>query len=342
MSLSIFAALAAAAGYGGGSVVQAMASTQAAGLKVFRRPAYAVGTSITLVAWVFSLIALKYLPLLTVQTVLASALVVTVLLDRMVFGTRLRRIDVVAAVAITGALAVLAVGTGAQSNIAAPSWFGFAMLVLLAVLLVATIVTYRRANASVQAVLSGLASAGLAMCARAAHGSGGWVDFFLTPMAWLTIGFSILSSVTFSRAVESGTVGPARALVSVTQVIVPGLVGVTILGDTVRDGWGATALTAVLIALVGCVILATRPVASTKRPAGVRAHIGGPDAAVGAAQDAAPTGAGSGSGTVVDVLDTVSTNVVDPVPADVVSIDLAALERFPAPRVHLAGRGGHR
>lgn len=273
MSLSIFAALAAAAGYGGGSVVQAMASTQAAGLKVFRRPAYAVGTSITLVAWAFSLVALKYLPLLTVQTVLASALVVTVLLDRVVFGTRLRRIDVAAAVGITGALAVLAVGSGAQSDVATPEWFGVAMLALLLALLVATVLTYRRADASVQAVLSGLASAGLAMCARAAHGSGDWIDFFLTPMAWLTIGFSILSSVTFSRAVERGTVGPARALVSVTQVILPGLVGVTILGDTVRDGWESTTLVAVLVALVGCVILATRPI--TARRVGGAEQVGG-------------------------------------------------------------------
>lgn len=324
MSLSIFAALAAAAGYGGGSVVQAMASTQAAGLKVFRRPAYAVGTSITLVAWAFSLVALKYLPLLTVQTVLASALVVTVLLDRAVFGTRLRRIDMAAAVAITGALAVVAVGTGAQSRVATPSWFGFAMLVLLAALVIATAVTYRRANASVQAVLSGLASAGLAMCARGAHGSGGWIDFFLTPMAWLTIGFSILSSVTFSRAVERGTVGPARALVSVTQVIVPGLVGVTILGDTVRNGWGATTLVAVLIALVGCVILATRP---------VRAAV-----AAGDGRDPkARTGIGAAnvnpSPTDLDTLQT---------PADVVAMDLAVIERVPAPRVHLAGRGGSR
>lgn len=300
MSLSIFAALAAAAGYGGGSVVQAMASTQAAGLKVFRRPAYVVGTSITLVAWVFSLIALKYLPLLTVQTVLASALVVTVMLDRIVFGTRLRRIDVAAALAVTGALGLIALGTGAQSRVATPSWFGFSMLMLLLALVVATVVTYRRANSSVQAVLSGLASAGLAMCARAAHGgSGGWIDFLLTPMAWLTIGFAVLSSVTFSRAVERGTVGPARALVGVTQVVVPGIVGVTVLGDTVRNGWGMTTLVAVLVALAGCAILATRPVPPNPAAAG-----------------------------------TLDANVAGLVPPEVVALDLAALERVPVPRLH--------
>ena len=318
MSLSIFAALAAAAGYGGGSVVQAMASNQAAGLQVFRRPAYAVGTSITLVAWVFSLIALKYLPLLTVQTVLASALVVTVLLDRVVFGTRLRRIDVLAAVGVTGALALIALGTGTQSRIATPSWFGFSMLVLLIALVAATVVTYRRANASVQAVLSGLASAGLAMCARGAHGTdgaSGWIDFLLTPMAWLTIGFSILSSVTFSRAVERGTVGPARALVGVTQVVVPGLVGITVLGDTVRNGWGLSTLLAVVVALGGCAILATRP---------VRVSV--------PITPATATSAGM-SGAIDNPVEELVT-----VPADIVSLDLAALERVPAPRVHLAKR----
>ena len=307
MSLSIFAALAAAAGYGGGSVVQAMASTQAAGFKVFRRPAYAVGTVITLIAWVFSLVALKYLPLITVQTVLASALVVTVMLDRLVFGTRLRRIDVAAALAVTGALALTALGTGAQSRTATPSWFGFSMLVLLIALIAATALTYRRANSSVQAVLSGLASAGLAMCARAAHGdSGGWIDFLLTPMAWLTIGFAVLSSVTFSRAVERGTVGPARALVGVTQVVVPGLVGITILGDTVRDGWGLTTLAAVLVALVGCAILATRPVT------------------------ALPAGSPTPSGAAPDPSDLTA-------PA-AVALELATMERVPAPRAFFSDR----
>lgn len=290
MSLSIFAALAAAAGYGGGSVVQAIASNQAAGLQVFRRPAYAVGTSITLVAWAFSLVALKYLPLLTVQTVLASALVVTVLLDRLVFGTRLRRIDVAAALGVTGALALLAMGTGTQSNSTPPTWFGFSMLLLLLALLAATALTYRRANASVQALLSGLASAGLAMCARAAHGSGGWIDFVQTPMAWLTIGFSILSSITFSRAVETGTVGPARAMVSVTQVIVPGIVGITILGDMVKDGWGLRTLAAVLVALVGCVILATRPAPV------VLTTLHAPTNEVGGGEGTGGTGGGAGAG----------------------------------------------
>ena len=307
MSLSIFAALAAAAGYGGGSVVQAMASNEAVGFKVFRRPAYAVGTVITLIAWVFSLVALKYLPLITVQTVLASALVVTVMLDRVVFGTRLRRIDVLAAIAVTGALAVTALGTGAQSRAATPSWFGFSMLVLLLALIAATVLTYRRANSSVQATLSGLASAGLAMCARAAHGSsGGWIDFLLTPMAWLTIGFAILSSVTFSRAVERGTVGPARALVGVTQVVVPGLVGITVLGDTVRDGWGMTTLAAVVVALVGCAILATRPVSAPPRAA---LSTSDPDAVVAAAAL-----------------------------ADAVAMDLAAIERVPASHVQFSSR----
>lgn len=254
----MLAAVAAAAGYGGGSVVQAMASNKAAGLRVLAQPTYAVGSVITLVAWGFSLVALRYLPLLTVQTVLSASLVVTVLLDRWVFGTRLRHVDHLAAVAVMSGLVVLALGTGLQSRSETPGWFGLAMLGLLLALLAATVVTYRRGSAPVQALLSGFASAGLAMCARAAHG-GTWLDFFLTPTAWLTIGFGVLSSITFSRAVERGTVGPARAMVNVIQVAIPGAVGVWLLGDTVRDGWEAASVGAVVVALAGCIVLATRP-----------------------------------------------------------------------------------
>lgn len=46
---------------------------------------------------------------------------------------------------------------------------------------------------------------------------------------------------------------------SVLEVLVPGIVGLAVLGDVVRSGWAVPAGLATLAAVGGCVVLATSP-----------------------------------------------------------------------------------
>jgi hypothetical protein len=56
----------------------------------------------------------------------------------------------------------------------------------------------------------------------------------------------------------------------VTEVIVPGLVGIVLLGDAVRAGWWAPMTIGLLLAVGGVVVLAHSPAHAPPRPARVR------------------------------------------------------------------------
>jgi len=63
----------------------------------------------------------------------------------------------------------------------------------------------------------------------------------------------------YLRALERGPAGGVAALSSVVEVLVPGVVGVAVLGDTVRAGWAVPVALAVVAAVAGCVVLARSP-----------------------------------------------------------------------------------
>ena len=107
--MNLASAVAAAAFYAIGSVLQAAAARRAGGLgSLARSPVYLAGLTADGAAWVLSLLALRGLPVYVVQAVLAGSLALTVLLAAAVLHTRPRRRDLVAVVVLIGALAVLA------------------------------------------------------------------------------------------------------------------------------------------------------------------------------------------------------------------------------------------
>jgi hypothetical protein len=275
MTLSLIAAVAGAVLYGAGSVLQAVAVRRSGGLRALSQPLYLAGLGCDGAAWLASLVALRALPLFTVQAVLAGSLAVTVLLARFVLRALLRPIDVVAVGVVIAALVALALaagpGDGSQGGAAfVPSWFAAAMLGSLAVLALATALTYRRGAGLWFATLAGLASSGAAIAVRATHldakfDGQAFVDVARQPLAWAVVGFGALTAVTFARALERAAVGPSTALLSVVDVVVPGAVGLAVLHDVMRAGWAPGAAAATVAALASCVVLAMSPATHATR-----------------------------------------------------------------------------
>ncbi len=259
MTLGLLAAVVAAVGYGSGSVLQAAATRRGSGLRIVLQPLYLAGLALDLLGWLLSLVALRSLPLFAVQSLLAGSLVVTVLLARVMLGVRLRTADRVAVVAVVGALTVLALAAGEQPAAAPPGGFTSIVLGAAVVLAVGVAMAHRSGGAVLLATLGGLGYSGAALAARAAHGgTTGW-QVLLQPLALAIAVFGAAGALAFVRALESGAVGPAMALISVVEVVVPGAVGLAVLGDGVRSGWGVPAVAAVVVALAGCVVLAGSP-----------------------------------------------------------------------------------
>ena len=65
-----------------------------------------------------------------------------------------------------------------------------------------------------------------------------------------------VGATAYALALERGSVAAATALLWVVEAVVPALVGVLLLGDRVRPGWGPAALAAVAVAVAACAVLA--------------------------------------------------------------------------------------
>lgn len=256
MMLAFLAALTGALGYGVGSILQAVGTSRADGLAALRHPLYLAGLACDAGAWLASLVALRYLPLFAVQSLLAGSLAVTVLLARLVLGTRLRRREVVALPLVGILLVVLAVAAGEQSAVAPPDGLRVVLLVGVAVTAGLAGLAYASARSGPLAVLAGVAFSGAALSTRAAHGTGRWSDLLTEPLAYAVLAYGVLGVVMYARSLERGAVGPATAILWVVQVAVPAAVGVLVLQDGVRPGWAVPAALALPAALAGCAALA--------------------------------------------------------------------------------------
>ena len=259
MTLALLAAVAAAVAYGVSTVLQAVGARRAGGVAALRQPLVAGALGLDGGAWLLSLLALDVLPLFVVQAVLASSVAVVVVLARLVLGAPARRRDVVAVVVVVAALAVVAAGSGEQPAPRPPGSFTTGMLVATGALVLVTALAYRRAGAPLLALLGGLGYSGAAIAARGAHASGPVLDAVLQPLALVVVVCGAVGVLAYLRALERGSVGGAAALLSVVEVLVPGAVGLAVLGDVVRPGWGVPVALALVAALTMCAVLGSSP-----------------------------------------------------------------------------------
>jgi hypothetical protein len=109
--------------------------------------------------------------------------------------------------------------------------------------------------AAVLGFLAGLGYAGSGLCARVLPG--------LTPAELLGAPATYLLPLTggmafllYSVALRRGTVTEATGPLIVMQTVTPALIGVWVLGDQVRSGWGVVAVVGFAVSLIGAVELA--------------------------------------------------------------------------------------
>lgn len=261
MTVGLLAAVAGAVVYGIGSVLQAVGVRRSAdrGRRVLGAAVqltYLGGVGCDLLGWALSLVALRCLPVFVVQAVLAGSLAVTVVLAAVTIGTSLRRTDWYGIGAVMVALAVIGSAGGAQRAAPPPRAVELGLVVGLVVGVAVIGAACRWASSAAVAAMAGVAFGGGALAARAvpaAHHPAGYLG---EPLAWTVVGFGVLGTFAYAFALERGDVGVATAALWVAELVVPGLLGVALLGDRVRTGWRLPAVVASIAATVAVVVLA--------------------------------------------------------------------------------------
>lgn len=259
MIVSLLCAVGSALAYGASTLMQAVATRRAHGLAAVMAPLVVGAFVVDGLGFLLSLLALDSLPLFVVQSVMASMLVVVVVGARFLLQARLRRLDVVAVGVVIGALVLIGLGSGEQPAVEPPASFERVMLIATGVLVALALALYRSGPGWALAAIGGLGFSGAAIAARASHHHDGLAAMVWQPMTACIVVCGIVGALWYLRSLERLAVGPSAAILSVLEVVVPGAVGVLVLGDTIAPGMGPGVAAGLVLAIGGCVVLALSP-----------------------------------------------------------------------------------
>ncbi len=234
------------------------------------QPRYLGGVLVDGAGWVCTVVALRYLPVFAVQAVLGGTIAVTALAARTLYGSTLRLVDRIAVGACVLGLVLVAASAGTDR----PSAVSVAAYVVLAVaaagLAGVMVAVWSGERAWPLAVLAGLGFGGTSLAVRAVADPGSPAELLTQPAPYLVLVFWAVGMACFSRALVLGAVSRVTAVFLVTEVLVPGLAGIALLGDTVRPGWWGPLAAGLLLAVAGVIVLAQSPAQAPPRPRRVR------------------------------------------------------------------------
>ncbi|MBJ7336138.1 hypothetical protein [Mycolicibacterium sp.] len=283
MLIGIAAALLACFGYGTASVLQAYGARSAAAADASRRPgasvtatgapslgatiraaltpAFIVGMALDVVGFVGSVVSARLIPLFLSQTIMSANLVVTAVLGVLVLGVRLRSRDWVAIAVVVVSLCVLgftAGHVGEDTSTRAVHWGVFALSVTIVLVGLGLIRVLGSRGAVAAGLVAGVLFGAMAVAVRVVDG----VDPFqplavlADPAAWAVAIAGVGGFYLFTVALQIGSVTGASAALVAGETVVPGIVGVLLLGDTSAPGLGWLVAVAFVGAVAGAIAVA--------------------------------------------------------------------------------------
>lgn len=285
MILGVIAAVGAALAYGTASVLQAygarsvdpnaatdIAPTLRSTIAAMLTVTFLAGMVLDALGFVGSLVSARTLPLFLCQPIISSNLVVTAVLATLVLHARLSRRDWTAIGVVVASLVVLGLTAGSEGHGHDKPWLHWAVLGAAVILLLGGVIVLRlmtRRVAVLAGLLAGVLFGLLAVSVRILDGVS---PFDLGALLSDPAAYAIVVSgpggfYLFTVALQTGAVSAASASIVVGETVVPGALGILLLGDTTRPGWGPITLIAFVAAVTGAVVVAMSSAVETAESA---------------------------------------------------------------------------
>jgi drug/metabolite transporter (DMT)-like permease len=268
MTVAVAAALCAAVCSGLAAVLQAKAvggvaaDTSRGGLmrQLTSSGWYRLALLLVAMGFLFSMLALRELPIFVVAVARASSLAVTALLAWPVLGLVPRRRDVVGLCAVASGLLLVVGSAQTGPAVQVTTHVRVAMAATLAAAVLLALVLVRRDGpraGSALAVVAGIDFALVGLGSRAMDVSGAG-DLVADPAAWVVVLAGAHGLTTYAHALQRVTVTTATALMVGVETLAGALVGVLLLSDSSRPGWLPVSVAGFTLALGGAVLLASQ------------------------------------------------------------------------------------
>lgn len=275
MALGLIGAFGAALCYGVGSVLQALAARQTSAaesldprllLRLLKSWRYLVGLGLDGLGFLLSIAAVRTLPLFAVQSIIASSLAVTAVLGAVVLHMRLSKADKIGLVVVVAGLILVGCSAAEDRSVHVSDGEHWGVLIASLLLALVAVPCGRLTGATSAAALgaiAGLSFGATAVAARMLPGDlsldniGNEIGALLkNPTTYALAVACVVALLTYSTALQRGTVTQATAPLVVGETIAPAIVGITLLGDRPREGWAWIAALGFTLAVGGALSLA--------------------------------------------------------------------------------------
>lgn len=265
--MGIVAAVVSAFGYGVASALQAVAAREepdSGGMdarllgRLVRRLPFLASLGLDLIGFVAQFIALRYLAIYVVQAVQAGSLAVTAVAAIPLLGTRVRVREWWGVAAVCVGLIMLASAAGAESvepaSLAVRVWL---LVTAIAIAGFGYLIGHLsgRHGAVALGIVAGLGFGVVALAARA------MTDLSIGALASNPATYALLIAglaafLFYTTGLQRGAVTTVTAAVIIAETVLPGAVGVIVLGDRTRPGLAPLAIIGFIISVGGALALA--------------------------------------------------------------------------------------
>ncbi len=266
--LALEAAIGCAVCNAGAAILQKVSSDKETTLKsynigiflhLFKRLPYIAGILLDIFAGILTLVAVKTLPLFIVQSVIASCVVMTAIFERIFLKRRLALQTYLACSIVLIGLGCLAFAAHSEQT-ATVSQLVKKILLLTPVVLVvigALCMKYKnRMSATSLAVLSGAAFGSVSIIGRLfVYPDPLWMVVKI-PLFWAILVYGVLGMIFFTAALQRTLATTVNGVMTSVQTIIPMLIGITLLGDSARNGLWLLLWIGVLLVVGGCAFIA--------------------------------------------------------------------------------------
>ncbi len=229
-------------------------------LRAVRQWRYLVGIGLDVVGFVLQVAALRLVPIYVVAAALAASIAVTGVVAAWVLSARLSPVEWCAVGVVCASLVALAVAAGPGHFRHAPAGLGWALLGVVAAVLIAGFAAGRlpdRARALALGLGAGTGFGVVEVGVRLID----VIDpttrsFYTNPALYAAAAGGAAGFLLLTSALHRGSVTTAVAGMVVGETLAPAFVGVAWLGDTARDGLGGLVIAGFAVAVAATLVLA--------------------------------------------------------------------------------------
>lgn len=229
-------------------------------LRAVRQWRYLVGIGLDVVGFLLQVAALRLVPIYVVAAALAASIAVTGVVAAWMLSARLSPVEWCAVGVVCASLVALAVAAGPGHFRHAPAGLGWALLGVVAAVLIAGFAAGRlpdRARALALGLGAGTGFGVVEVGVRLID----VIDpttrsFYTNPALYAAAAGGAAGFLLLTSALHRGSVTTAVAGMVVGETLAPAFVGVAWLGDTARDGLGGLVIAGFAVAVAATLVLA--------------------------------------------------------------------------------------